>query len=229
VEEGLPNFNLTGHAYSGFWRRVAAYLIDGLLLGVVQALIALTVYAIAPDDLQAQANFAPVVILVGWAYFALLESSPAQATVGKLALGIYVTDRHGDPIDFRRASVRYWAKVISTATLMVGFLMAAFTPGKRALHDYFAGTLVLRRASVPLTESYPDPAMGLGEQWDGSRWTTPLGPVLDPAPTRQSARTSLPAQPTLIVAERYGPAAAALNVIPRASRRASRMPSVVVR
>ena len=95
--EGQPTFNLTGHAYAGFWRRVAAYLIDSLLLGVVQALIALTVYAIAPDDLRAQANFAPVVILVGWAYFALMESSPAQATVGKLALGIYVTDRHGIP------------------------------------------------------------------------------------------------------------------------------------
>jgi len=47
--EGQPTFNLTGHAYAGFWRRVAAYLIDSLLLGVVQALIALTVYAIAPD------------------------------------------------------------------------------------------------------------------------------------------------------------------------------------
>lgn len=209
--EVLPSFNLTGHAYAGFWRRLAAYLIDGLVLGVVQALVALIVFAIAPDDLRAQANFAPVVILVGWAYFALMESSPAQATIGKLALGIYVTDRHGDPIDFRRASVRYWAKVVSTATLMVGFLMAAFTPGKRALHDYFAGTLVLRRAPVPLTQSFADPALGLGEQWDGSRWTTPLGPVLDPAPTRQSARTSLPAQPTLIVKQRYGPAAAALR------------------
>jgi hypothetical protein len=63
--EVLPSFNLTGHAYAGFWRRLAAYLIDGLVLGVVQALVALIVFAIAPDDLRAQANFAPVVILVG--------------------------------------------------------------------------------------------------------------------------------------------------------------------
>jgi uncharacterized RDD family membrane protein YckC len=213
--EGLPDFNLTGHAYAGFWRRVAAYLIDGLLLGVVQALTTLTVYAIAPNDLHAQANFAPVVILIGWAYFALMESSPAQATVGKLALGIYVTDRNGDPIDFRRASVRYWAKVISTATLMVGYLMAAFTPDKRALHDYFAGTLVLRRAQVQLTQSFADPvladpAAGVGEHWDGSRWTTAFGPV-SPAPTRQAARTLLPAEPTLLVSQRYGRATAALS------------------
>jgi uncharacterized RDD family membrane protein YckC len=202
--EGISEVNLTGHAYAGFWRRVAAYLIDTLLLGVVQALIALTVYALAPDDLRAQANFAPVVILVGWAYFALMESSPAQATVGKMALGIYVTDRHGDPIDFRRATVRYWAKVISTLTLMAGYLMTAFTPGKRALHDYLAGTLVLRRAAVPLAQPPPDPAIGIGEHWDGSRWTAVLGPLVDPAPVRQPPRIAAPAGPTLIIEQRYG-------------------------
>jgi uncharacterized RDD family membrane protein YckC len=170
--ETLPMSNSRGHPYAGFWRRFAAYLIDGLLLGAVQGTITILVQTVAPGDLQAQVNVFPVSVLVAWAYFSLLESSPAQATVGKLALGIYVTDREGDPIDFRRASIRYWAKVISTLALMFGWLMAAFTPGKRALHDYLAGTLVLRRATVPLPSSYEGDAMAMSEHWDGSRWTS---------------------------------------------------------
>lgn len=167
-----------GHPYAGFWRRFAAYLIDSLLLGAVQGSITLLVATIAPHDLRAQVNVLPVSILVTWAYFSLMESSPAQATVGKIALGIYVTDREGDPIDFRRASIRYWAKVISTLTLMLGWLMAAFTRDKRALHDYLAGTLVLRRATVPLLASYADGALAMGEHWDGSRWSSEPGPLV---------------------------------------------------
>jgi uncharacterized RDD family membrane protein YckC len=170
--ETFPMSNSRGHPYAGFWRRLAAYLIDGLLLAAAQGTITVLVRTIAPGDLQAQVNVLPVSILVAWAYFSLLESSPAQATVGKLALGIYVTDREGDPIDFRRASIRYWAKVISTLALMLGWLMAAFTPGKRALHDYLAGTLVLRRATVPLPSSFDGDAMATGEHWDGSRWSS---------------------------------------------------------
>jgi uncharacterized RDD family membrane protein YckC len=130
------------------------------------------VQTIAPNDLRAQANVVPVSILVGWAYFALLESSPVQATVGKIALSIYVTDKNGDPIDFRRASIRYWGKVLSSLALMLGWLMAAFSPSKRALHDYLAGTLVLRRETVPVTPSFADPATTVGEHWDGSQWSS---------------------------------------------------------
>ena len=170
--ETLPMSNSRGHPYAGFWRRLAAYLIDGLLLGAVQGTITILVHTIAPYDLRAQVNVLPVSILLAWAYFSLMESSPAQATVGKIALGIYVTDREGDPIDFRRASIRYWAKVVSTLAVMLGWLMAAFTPGKRALHDYLAGTLVLRRATVPLLPSLEDGAAAIGEHWDGSRWSS---------------------------------------------------------
>jgi uncharacterized RDD family membrane protein YckC len=170
--EGLPMSTSRGHQYAGFWRRLAAWLIDGLLLGGTLVTLAMIVQTVAPNDLRALANIAPVSILLGWAYFSLLESSPAQATVGKAALDLYVTDRDGDPIDFWRASIRYWAKVISALALMLGWLMAAFTPGKRALHDYVAGTLVLRRATVPVTPSFADSAAGVGEYWDGGRWSS---------------------------------------------------------
>jgi uncharacterized RDD family membrane protein YckC len=172
-----------GHPFAGFWRRLAAYLIDSLLLGAIETALALFVQLLAPNDLRAQANVLPVCAAVAWAYFALCESSPAQATLGKVAMSIYVTDVRGDPITFRRASFRFWAKALSTLTFMLGWLMAAFTPRKRALHDVLVGTLVLRRATVPLVPIVHGGPAVLGERWDGARWV--------PAPTAQGDQTTL--------------------------------------
>ncbi|OLC24818.1 MAG: hypothetical protein AUG06_05230 [Actinobacteria bacterium 13_1_20CM_2_65_11] len=158
-----------GTAYAGFWCRLLAVLIDTALLLGVQVSLVVGVALMAPGDLRAAANLAPVSLAMFWAYFALLESSPLGATVGKIALEIYVTDAHGDPISFARASARYWLKTLSTLTLMVGWLMAAFTPQKQALHDVFAGTLVLRKGAA--TANVPPPVTEMsGEQWDGSQW-----------------------------------------------------------
>jgi uncharacterized RDD family membrane protein YckC len=107
---------------------------------------------------------------ITWAYFAILESSPARATVGKRVLGLYVGDVHGDPINFGRASIRFWLKSLSSALLMIGWLMAAFTPRKQALHDLLAGTLVLR--DVAYVTGGPGSGMEPGDYWDGMRWIT---------------------------------------------------------
>lgn len=72
-------------------------------------------------------------------------SSHLQATPGKLALQLKVTDVHGERIGFLRASGRYLLKPVSGAALCVGFLIQPFTEKKQALHDMFAGTLVLKR------------------------------------------------------------------------------------
>jgi uncharacterized RDD family membrane protein YckC len=157
-------------AFAGFWRRSLAYLIDAALLFAAQGGLAAAVLLAAPGDLRAVANLTPVSVLVSWAYFALMESSPIGATVGKMTLDLYVTDAHGDPISFTRASWRYWLKLLSTMTLMVGWLMAAFTPQKQALHDVMAGTLVVRRVRSIAVAS--PAAEGPGEYWDGIRWVT---------------------------------------------------------
>jgi uncharacterized RDD family membrane protein YckC len=85
------------------------------------------------------------VLVADWLYFAYQESSPAQATIGKRALGIKVTDLEGNRISFGRATGRYFAKYLSAITLFIGFLLAAFTARKQALHDMIAGTLVVNR------------------------------------------------------------------------------------
>ena len=73
------------------------------------------------------------------------ESSVYQATLGKMMLGLRVTDLHGKRISIGRAVGRYFAKILSAVILCIGFIMAAFTQKKQALHDLIAGTLVVRK------------------------------------------------------------------------------------
>jgi uncharacterized RDD family membrane protein YckC len=81
----------------------------------------------------------------GWLYFAYFESSEWQATLGKRALNLVVTDLQGHRISFGRASGRYFGKLISgKLCLGIGYLLAGFTEKKQALHDMIASCLVLR-------------------------------------------------------------------------------------
>jgi uncharacterized RDD family membrane protein YckC len=77
-------------------------------------------------------------------YAALMESSSKQATLGKMALGVRVTDLDGNRIGFGKATGRHFAKILSALILGIGFLMVAFTQRKQGLHDMLAGTLVMR-------------------------------------------------------------------------------------
>jgi uncharacterized RDD family membrane protein YckC len=83
--------------------------------------------------------------MLSWIYYASLESSAWQATLGKKILGLKVTDLAGNRISFARASGRFFGKIVSGMILGIGFLMAGFTERKQALHDILAGCLVLRQ------------------------------------------------------------------------------------
>ena len=140
--------------YAGFWRRSVAMSIDGILLGVVQAVLTIgLIGSLATEengDEQALGGFIMfnLLIIIGmWLYFAMMESSKIQGTLGKMLVGIVVTDVNGDRISFGRASGRYFGKFVSGVILMIGYLMAAFTERKQALHDIMAGCLVIRKPS----------------------------------------------------------------------------------
>jgi uncharacterized RDD family membrane protein YckC len=90
--------------------------------------------------------FSGLSVLVQWLYYTYLESGENQATWGKQALGIYVTDLQGNRISFGRASGRFFAKIVTgLIPLGIGYIMAGFTERKQALHDMIASCLVLRR------------------------------------------------------------------------------------
>ena len=144
----------TDVAYGGFWIRVVAYLIDGILLnivfGIIGVIVGVSMIPIDPTNTDPMASmehmgrFQLVALVVTWLYFALMESSPRGATVGKMVLGLRVVDEQGNRISFARATGRFFAKFVSTIILMIGYLMVAFTERKRGLHDMIAGTLVIK-------------------------------------------------------------------------------------
>ena len=90
-------------------------------------------------------KFFLIILVLEWLYYALLESSAWQATLGKKALGLEVTDLAGARVSFGRATGRYFARYISFFTIGIGYIMAGFTAKKQALHDMIAGTLVIRK------------------------------------------------------------------------------------
>jgi uncharacterized RDD family membrane protein YckC/Tfp pilus assembly protein PilE len=147
---------------AGFWLRLAAMFIDSAVLGVVMGALVLGLAVVlgfagatkgeAVQPLMVLAiAFGWVLVMAGqWAYFAFMECSASQATLGKMALGLVVTDLEGRRLGLGRASGRYFAKILSGIPLNLGYLLAAFTRRKQALHDFVAGTVVERRSEPRL-------------------------------------------------------------------------------
>jgi uncharacterized RDD family membrane protein YckC len=123
-------------AYAGFWIRVGAYLIDAILVGVVNTLITFSLTATSPI------LGSLVSLALGIAYFAFMESSENQATLGKMAVGIKVGDINGDRISVGNAVGRYFAKILSAITLCIGFMMVGWDAKNQGLHDKLADTFV---------------------------------------------------------------------------------------
>jgi uncharacterized RDD family membrane protein YckC len=160
--------------YAGFWLRLGAYFIDGLILGVPFGIVVVVlIFTLGgfgmmlhriqansrvepPDPSAAMALMAPMFMLfflgmlgfliLQWLYFAGMESSARQATFGKSVMSVRVTNSEGRRISFGHASGRFFAKIVSgMIPLGLGYIMAGFTEKKQALHDMIAGTLVLKR------------------------------------------------------------------------------------
>jgi len=150
-------------AYSGFWWRVLAYLIDGFIMSAIFFPLGIGIgLAIGASGADESSPLLPginlslngIEMVVGWLYHAFLESSSWQGTIGKKVLGLQVTDLNGNRISFGRATGRYFAQILSGMICFIGFIMVAFTEKKQGLHDMLAGTLVLRG---PATTNYPVP------------------------------------------------------------------------
>lgn len=160
--------------YAGFGRRLGAYILDGLILGIPLGMVSVIVFVSflgnSPELIElfsdpaleyereltdeevftvirvffgSTAMVAVISMILSWLYFALFHSSKWQATLGKKILGIKVADAYGERIRFGRATGRYFAKALLSGILLIGYIIAAFTERKQALHDLIAGTIVV--------------------------------------------------------------------------------------
>ncbi|GAC1672503.1 MAG: hypothetical protein NVS9B4_27460 [Candidatus Acidiferrum sp.] len=157
--------------YAGFWLRLVAHLIDSVILGtgalalfipiallsgMSSALSALHPGVMTPDEVTAlmSGGFALGISLIfliavvgGWLYFALMESSSWEGTLGKKILSLRVSNLSGAHVSFAQASARYFSKIISgLIPFGVGYIIAGFTEKKQAVHDMIASCLVLRKS-----------------------------------------------------------------------------------
>jgi len=136
--------------YAGFFRRFAAAFLDGIIMNVVGLGmgIAFGIMIVStgmdPENPVANIVLSILSMVAGIGYEAGMTSSSYQATLGKMALGMKVTDIHGQRFGFTRAVGRLFAKIPSAMILMIGYLIQPFTEKKQALHDILAGTLVVR-------------------------------------------------------------------------------------
>jgi len=128
--------------YGGFWIRFVAYVIDSAIVTIGFVAIMFLLSMMGLELAGAQIIFLVLSIL----YWALMQSSKRQATLGKALCGLKVGGPNGERLSVARALGREAAKIISSLTLLIGFIIAAFTRNKQALHDLVATTYVVRDA-----------------------------------------------------------------------------------
>jgi len=147
---------------AGFWRRLAALFIDSMVVGFAYYLVLIVCVVVlgvggsllmrGGNDAEGMAAMFGMMALVyllypviSATYYVGFESSGKQATLGKMAVGIKVTDIDGRRLTLGRALLRWLAVMLNYLTLYIGYLIAAFTERKQGLHDMAVGTLVVDR------------------------------------------------------------------------------------
>ena len=142
MKEPLKYSNETTFYYAGFWLRFWALLIDFFVISMLFIFFATCLITTYHHTLFL--IFVAALPFVLWLYSAGMESSSFQGTLGKMIIGIKVTDLEGKKISFLRATTRFFGKILSFLILGVGFLMVIWTIQQQALHDILADCLVIR-------------------------------------------------------------------------------------
>jgi uncharacterized RDD family membrane protein YckC len=129
--------------YAGFWIRFGAKFIDGIILGTAGFVLGflggiILRHAVAVAVLENVLSFA---LSVAYATYFVGRYS---ATPGKMACGLKVVRPDGEKISYARACGRFFAEFVSSITLTIGYIMAAFDEEKRALHDRICDTRVVK-------------------------------------------------------------------------------------
>ena len=137
--------------FGGFWRRLLAYIIDaiivGIATGIVEAIIGAIFRASGTDVTGTGVRGGLVSLVLGLLYFGYLWSRNGQ-TIGYMALGMRLVRADGQPVSFLLGALRYLLIYLSFAICLIPAIVSAFMIGlgdrKQAIHDLICGTLVVR-------------------------------------------------------------------------------------
>lgn len=132
---------------AGFWRRLVAYIIDAIVVGVISGVITAILRVPANDVAGLSTRSVLISLIVGVLYFGYLWSRNGQS-LGYMALGIRLIRTNGTPVSFGVAIVRYILIYLSFTLCLIPAIISAFMIGlgsqKQAIHDAIVGTLVVR-------------------------------------------------------------------------------------
>ena len=143
LREEIPEKNIENLIYANFWLRFLATFIDLLLLSIVFFLIILAIgLSVTLSTTTFYLISLAISVIISFFYFVLFESSEQQATFGKKALNIKVSDHKHNKISFGKATARYFLKYLSVLILFIGFFMSLWTEKKLCLHDIICKTIV---------------------------------------------------------------------------------------
>jgi uncharacterized RDD family membrane protein YckC len=152
-DEEISIFPERPAVYGTFWQRLGAVLIDTLILSIPnQIMVEISGHNFYSELFNNHnvdfMGLWPLLIstIIDWLYYSLMQSSQSQATVGKMALSLKVTDINGNRISFGRATGRYFGKTISALILLIGYFMMLWDDRNQTLHDKMAGTLVVKKS-----------------------------------------------------------------------------------
>jgi uncharacterized RDD family membrane protein YckC len=148
-----------GEKYAGFWIRFGAFLIDAVIILIILCVIGFCIALyIAVSNPLTSANYFEstswgitfwiIGLIISWIYFAYQESSSKQATIGKQAFSLIVTDTEGNRLSFEKSTARWLAKILSALILCIGFIMIGFTERKQGLHDMIVNTYVFYKNQI---------------------------------------------------------------------------------
>ena len=143
---------------AGFWLRFVALLVDSALMIILLGVMMVGAVGVS-EDLVAPAYW--LWVLISFLYWPVLESSARRGTVGKMMLGLVVADIDGGKLPFLRSLLRNLAKIISAIPFYIGFLLAAFTARKQALHDLITKSVVLRQGASSIARALGVLVVGL--------------------------------------------------------------------
>jgi uncharacterized RDD family membrane protein YckC len=137
--------------YAGLWKRLLAFIVDLGVTSIIFFALAVILPILlgprlgVPSGGVILAFAAALWLVIAWLYWAIMESSSRQSTVGKDLVGIAVTDGKGNRISFGKATLRHFGKIASVLLALSGLFMIGFTARKQGLHDLITGSLVVMK------------------------------------------------------------------------------------
>lgn len=192
---------------AGFWLRFVALVVDSALMIILLGVMMIGAVGVS-EDLVAPAYW--LWVLISFLYWPVLESSARRGTVGKMMLGLVVADIDGGKLPFLRSLLRNLAKIISAIPFYIGFLLAAFTARKQALHDLITKSVVLRQGASSIARALGVLVVGLLLLIAGSYLAADhmMAAVPKDMQAMLSGETPMPAEPPVMAKATAKPAPA---------------------